>query len=145
MQSSEVYYLLVRRIRRGLVIFTILWFASVIVTCILALIVPGGRPWAVTAFLASIYIYLGRDHVGKRHISALRVSEYPQVVYWAHPTSGHQAFSNDAMHDCTLIMLHLRDGTEFEVRLPPEQMRAFIAWLVERNPSVRLGAYDETA
>ena len=141
MQSSQVYRLLVRRIRRGLIIFSILWLVSS-ASGGLALICPGGRPWAVAAFLAGILFYLGADHVRKRDASAWRVSENPQLVYWAHPMTPHQPLSDRAIHDCTLLMLHLRDGTEFEVGLPVAEMRSFVTWLSERNPSVRWGVYD---
>ena len=41
--------------------------------------------------------------------------------------------------------MHLRDGSELEVDLPPAEMRAFTAWLSERNPDMRWGAYDNSA
>jgi hypothetical protein len=142
MQSSEVYRLLARRIRRGLVIFPLLGFISA-VFCGLALGSPAGRPWAAAASLASFLLFLGFDHVRKRNVSAHKVSSNPQLVYWAHPTGRHQPLAINAINNCTFLMLHLRDGTAFEVGLPTAQMRAFIAWLGERSPSIRWGAYDQ--
>ena len=39
-------------------------------------------------------------------------------------------------------MLHLRDGRQFEAGLPPDEMSAFISWLAEQNPTMRMGTYD---
>ena len=141
MQSSEVYRLLARRIRRGLIIFPTLLLVTIVSSGV-ATVVTGGRPWAFVGLLPGFLFYFGWKHVFNRNVTARRVSEYPQLVYWAHPTVPFQIVSGDAIHDCTLLLLHLRDGREFEVGLPTAQMRAFIAWLVERNPSVRLGPYD---
>lgn len=142
MESPEVYRVLIHRIRRGLVICTILWYASV-AFIVLALMVPGGRPWAVTAFLTSLMCNYGVVHVRIRIATACAVSENPKLIYWAHPTSGRRRVSDVAIDDCILLMLHLRDGSEYEVGLPTVQMRVFINWLRENNPSVRVGAYDD--
>ena len=86
---------------------------------------------------------LGMQHVRARHISAWKVFENPQIVYWAHSTTRHQHLADEAIRDCRLLTLHLRDGRQFEVGLPPAEMRNFIDWLTERNPSVQWSAFDK--
>jgi hypothetical protein len=142
MEQPEAYCLFMRRVRRGAIIFKIL---SLVFTGVagLALATPGLRPWAAAAFLLGVCCLLGVRHVGGRYISARKVSENPQIVYWAHPTRPFESLSNDAIEECKLLLLHLRHGTQLEINLPPAEMRNFVAWLKERNSSMRWGAYDD--
>ena len=151
MQPAEIYRLLTQRVRRGLIIFTGLWFASVI-SCGLLMVYPAGRPWAAAIFLVGMFAGLGRAHVYKRNVAARKVAFDPRLVYWAHPILGLRkdphdprpigAFSSEAILDCTVLTLHLRDGTHCEVSLPNPEMHVFVAWLSEKNPTVRMGTYD---
>jgi len=61
MQSSEVYRLLARRIRRGLIIFTTLVLVTIVSSGV-AMGVTGGGPWAVISLLAGILFYLAWKH-----------------------------------------------------------------------------------
>jgi hypothetical protein len=143
MQPPEVFRLLTRKIRRGGIMFRILWLVSLGCTGA-ALFVPGFRSWAVAGFLASMLFMLGWIHVRGRYLSALAVSEHPQLVYWAHPTRAKDnRVSDDAINDCKLFTLHLRDGTQFQAHLSAKDTSNFIAWLKEQNPSVRFGPYDD--
>ena len=151
MSPAEVYRLLTQQIRRGLVIFPCLWLTSIVACSVLALI-PDERPWAAAMFLVAIVVGVGIAHVRKRAIEAQKVSSDPQLVYWAHPiqplrrgsrdASYVGSFSDEPIFDCTLLKLHLRDGTHFEASLPAAQMRVFLTWLSDHNPSVRFGDYD---
>jgi len=143
MQPHEVCNLLTRQISRGGKMFKTLWLVSS-GCCGVAFLAPGGRPWAVAALLASILFLVGWVHMRGRYLSAWNISENPQLVYWAHPsrTKDHLVSYED-INNCQLLTLHLRDGTQFLARLSAEDMRDFIAWLNERNPSVRWGASDD--
>ena len=142
MRSCEVYPLLSHRIRRGLVIWAILSSASVIVLLVAS---TQSAPWAISAFLIGIYCFVASLHVRRRNAQAYLVSMNPQLVYWAHPTSPHASLSEESVSECRLLMLHLRDGTQFEVSLPPEKMQSFVSWLVAENSTVKVGSYDVSA
>src|SRR3990172_5107491 len=150
MQSSEFYRMLIPSLRGAVIISSILWYVSIACGGV-ALFVPGGRPWAVIAFIAGVMFYLWSANLRKMNEAAYMISENPEVVYWAHPMGQHQPLSDDSIDDYTcpnpmlrrtFLRLHLRDGTQFEFGLPPAEMRRLVTWLRERNPSVRLGAYD---
>jgi hypothetical protein len=141
MQPSDVYSLLTRRIRRGLIVFSILRFAS-IGAAVWALVTPGNRPWGVSAFLLSILFHLGGNTVWKQNVSAWKISGDPGLVYWAHPNDLRQPCSPSATIKFRFLTLHLRDGQQFEVNLPPAEMQIFMKWLNERNPTMRWGAFD---
>jgi hypothetical protein len=143
MPAQEVYRLLVRRIRRGFIIFGVL---SVVLCMGSGLAWADGQTaWAVAAFIAAILVGLGFRHVRSRDISARKVSANPQIVYWAHPTV-IPANEQWLLRHTTVqsLSLHLRDGTQFDACLSPKEMESFIAWLRQSNPEVRLGAYDAT-
>jgi hypothetical protein len=106
-----------------------------------ASVTPGCRPWVVAAVLASILFYLALSLVRKGISLAWNVSEKPQLVYWAQPSTLSEKFSPDLI-DFKFLTLHLRNGRQLEVHLPPTEMRELITWLKDRNPSVRLGPYD---
>lgn len=143
MERPKEFILFVRRLRRGALLFRILWLSSIGLTG-LALLLPEHRYLAIGIFPLAILFALGMEHVSKRHISAWKVSKDPNLVYWVHPTSKHESAINDSMEDCKSLTLHLRDGCQFEVDLPPSDIRTFLAWLKEENPAVRWGNYDAT-
>jgi len=141
MESTEVYRLLTRQIRRGLIVFPTLGLVS----CAFGGVVLNTatlRPWALAALLAGINLFLGWNHVRKRAVAARKVSQNPRIVYWSHPNTRIRPLSYEAIEECTLITVHLRDATQLEVGLPPAQMRSFVAWLKEQNPTIRWGVYD---
>jgi hypothetical protein len=142
MQLPETYRSFMRRVRRGGIVLRILSLVFIGLGG-LALATPGFRPWTAAAFLLAVSCLLGVRHVGSRYVSAWKVSENPQIVYWAHPTTRHEHLADGAIQECELLTLHLRDGTQFELGLPPGDMRDFVTWLSERNASVRFGAYDQ--
>jgi len=141
MKEPRVYSHFKRRIRRGIVFFHILWFVSVAFGGVM-LVTPGRRCWAVVGLLMGILSGLAGRHVRERYISVRKVSENPQIVYWAHPSRPFERLSNEKIEECKQLILHLKDGTQVEVDLPPAEMGEFIAWLKENNPSIRWGPYD---
>lgn len=142
MDTTQIHHMLTRNIRRGLIIFSILKLISIIF-CGFALVTDGLRPWAAVSFMASIIFLLGFIHVQKRGIAAWKVSQDPQIVYWAHPSTAHEPLSSNSILECRILTLHLRDATQLEVNLPLEQMHSFIAWLKEHNSTIRWGSYDQ--
>jgi len=143
MQAQEVYRLLVRRVRRGIVMFGTLSA----VLCIASGLALADRhtAWAAAAFVAAILVGLGFRHVRSRDISARKISANPKIVYWAHPTV-IPANEQWLLRNTTVqsLSLHLRDGSQFDACLSPTEMESFIAWLRESNPAIRLGTYDTT-
>jgi hypothetical protein len=99
--------------------------------------------WAVAAFEAAILVGLGFRHVRSRDISARKISDNPQLVYWAHPTvipaNEQWLLTNTTVQS---LSLHLRDGSQFDACLSPKEMESFIGWLKCQNPTIRMGAYD---
>jgi hypothetical protein len=140
MTSSEIYRMLSRRARRGAIICSALWIAS-FAAIVWASVTAGGQPWVVAALLASILLYLAFNHVRKGKFLAWSVSEKPQIVYWAQHNAVTERFSPDVI-DFKSVTLHLRTGQQLEVHLGTAEMRDFITWLLDRNPSIRLGQYD---
>jgi hypothetical protein len=143
MQSTEVYRMLARRPRRGRAIFGTL--ALVLPVFAGISLVLGRGAWTLAAFLAGLLFALGFYHVTQREASARSIAENPQLVFWAHPTvirpQNRWLF---AFARLRFLMLHLRDGRQFEAGLPPDEMSAFISWLTEHNPDMRMGTYDNT-
>ena len=141
MEQPKAYRSFIRRVRCGVFLFQILTLASPVFGA-WALATPGCRSWAAVCFLVALLFGLARNQVRGRYISARKVSETPQIVYWAHPTRPFEPRSNETIGECKLLMLHLQDGTQLEVDLPPAEMCRLIDWLTEKNPSIRLGVYD---
>lgn len=150
MQSTEVYYLLSRRILFRVVFCKILSIGSIVVWVSLIVINVNfnGSPcygWAILAFLVGGVFHVFGVFALERARVAWRLAEEPRLVYWAHPTDpgGRMRYDGSRLTEsCSHLVLHLRDGSEFSATLPPRLMRLFISWLIEKNPSVRLGAYD---
>src|SRR5438045_720929 len=128
MQAQEVYRLLVRRIRRGVIIFG----ALSVVLCISSALAVANKQtaWAVAAFVAAILVGLGFLHVRSRDISARKISGNPQIVYWVHPTA-IPPNEQWLLRYTTVqsLSLHLRDGSQFDACLSPKEMESFITWL----------------
>lgn len=142
MEKTEAFRLITRQLRRGVILFKLLQFASIIGGGV-ALVFPVGRPWALAAFVAAILFRVAWVHVRGMYRSAWLACEDPQRVYWAHPTTRSGHVLEMPTDECRRLVLHLRDGTQCEFGLPAPEMRRFIAWLTERNPSIRWGAYDK--
>ena len=107
-----------------------------------AFIADGGKPWGVSgACVFGVFYYACLQMRAKERVG-VRVSEKPELVYWVHPTVLSQALSKDSILSVSLITLHLRDATQFEVSMAPNEMRSFIEWLQSRNPAVRIGPYE---
>ena len=103
----------------------------------------GTYSWALLAFLATVGCSLLLVHVGGRGVSAWKVSTNPKIVYWAHSTTRDEKKFDAPIADCPHVTLHLRDGTHLDIDLAPADMRIFVAWLTEHNPSIRCGRYDD--
>ena len=144
MQLPEGYRLFLRRGPRGMIIFGTLRLVSFLVV-VVALPMHFYPAWVVAGIFAYGLFTVGSHHVRNWYVSARKVSENPQLVYWAHPTTVRQHLSSDSIQNCRLLTLHLRDGTQFEVgaQMSQKEMRSFIAWLSESNPSIRWGFYDD--
>ena len=97
MEASEVASLLTRRYRRGLVIFSTLWLASIIWGGH-KLVASNNRSWAAAAFFAAILLGLGFNHARKGFVSAKHVSANPGMVYWAHSGSVRLPFSSRSLN-----------------------------------------------
>jgi hypothetical protein len=141
METPEIYRILSRRMHRGIIIFGALIFAL----CVLGgvALADKERTWGVSAILAALLCGVGFHRVRSRDSAALKISEQPHLVYWAHVTviPPRQQWLL-ASTDVQSLTLHLRDGTQFDACLAPNEMMKFTDWLTERNPSIRRGAYD---
>ena len=136
MEAPEVFRMLTRRIRRGFWI-CLIFFCLTSALGMTLLILSVGRQWAVLSFVAAMHFYVWRIFAARKMRSAVTVSQNPHHVYWVRPTTIQLSACSD-----TFIALHLRDGAELEVGLPIDEVRRFVAWLSEHNPSLRIGAYD---
>ena len=143
MESLKGLHSFVRRVRRGVIIFQALGLASAAFTGF-ELLRPGCRSWAASSFLAALLFGLARNHIRGRYFSARKVSENPEIVYWGHATTRFEHFSSEEIKGCRILTLHLRDGTQLEIDLPPAEMCNFVAWLRIQNLSMRWGSYDES-
>jgi hypothetical protein len=92
--------------------------------------------------LAALLFFLGFNHLREQFVAALKVSQDPQIVYWAHSRELPRRVARYGMKDYKVLTLHLRDGHQCEVNLPSDDLLKFTNWLRERNPSVRWGSYD---
>jgi hypothetical protein len=145
MQPPEISRLLTRWFYRRVIIFKIMQ----LVTCGCAgaaFLLPGGWRWAIGIFLICVLFTIGWAKARGGYLSARKVFQNPQFVYWAHPANPKDSrVSAEPVNGCKLLTLHLRDGTQFQPYLSAKDMPTFIAWLKEQNPSVRLGPYDDDA
>jgi hypothetical protein len=142
---------LLGRLERG----TLIWHAFSFIfwgtasVFIIGLSFPGRIPWAVTAFILGIVCRVtALLHVWPRYISASKVAENPQIVYWGHSTDPKGLALDGNATDSNALKLHLKDGTQLEVEtargtgVSQTQLGEIISWLRSRNPSMRWGRYD---
>lgn len=149
LQLPEGFCKLIRRLRRGGIIFQSLYFIFLGCACA-TLIFHWGISWAITAFIMSLVCRLTvLLSVGRQYISAWKVAENPQIVYWAHSLDGQGRAIDTLVTESKNIRLHLKDGTQLAVEavrgtgISQEQLREIISWLQQRNPSIRWGNYDK--
>lgn len=106
-----------------------------------------GLQAAVPAFMICLWFNVRTIMERNRHNQVLCIARNRQLVYWAQPIVETKLFSPplllDSQADCTRLKLHLRDGTGFEVGLPLPEMRAYVTWLRETNPTLRWGVGDD--
>jgi hypothetical protein len=148
LQLPEGFCKLIRRLRRGGIIFNSLYYVFLGCACA-ALIFHWGISWAITAFILGLVCRLTfLLSVGRRYISAWKVAENPQIVYWAHSLDGQGRAIVEPVAESKNIRLHLKDGTQLAVEAvrgtgtSHEQLREIISWLRQCNPSIRWGDYD---
>lgn len=144
MNPPEIYHLLTRRVRIGRIVFG----SIMVVACAFlgfACLAVDGKPWAVSAFCVGGIFHYAFIQMKRKEEIARKVSVEPGLVYWVHPTRLRRQLSKDAFLDCSLITLHLRDASQYEVGMASEDIRIFVGWLLEHNPSVRVGSYDDVS
>jgi hypothetical protein len=130
-----------RKLRRGALILRILWMFLIALSA-LALILNAWL-WSLLAFLTVIACVLLGIHVSRRYLAAWKVSTNPQWVYWVHATPGFDRSLDAPIADCSHLTLHLRDGSFLQIDLPPNSINELVVWLVEHNPTLRCGPYDD--
>jgi hypothetical protein len=143
MQPNEVFRLINRRLRRGVILFKFLQIVSIVGTGA-ALLFPSWRPWAATAFLGAVLFGVAWIHVRGMYHSAWKLCNEPQIVYWAYSVDKRGHISEGPTATSTRLVLHLRDGTKCEIGLSASEMEKFVTWLKESNPSVRWGDFDKS-
>jgi hypothetical protein len=142
MQPSEVYRLLTRQMPKRVIIFQLCSLAFMVCSAT-ALFSWRSFSWAIAAFLTSFLFIVGWVLMRQKCVAAWKASENPKIVYWAQTRELPRRVARYGMRDYKVLTLHLRDGHQCEVNLPPDDLRKFTNWLSERNPSVRWGAYDD--
>jgi len=139
MQPAEIFHLLVRHLPKRVVIFQILSLAFMLYS-IMALFTWHNFPWAIAAFLTSFLLIMSWVLMRQKCINAWKVSNNPQIVYWAHlrefPRQMSRRLAFYGMRDYKILALHLRDGQQCEFHLPPERLRSFTDWLNKQNSSI---------
>jgi hypothetical protein len=150
LQVPEGFRLFIRHLRRGVIICKFLFFAFSGCAGI-ALMFHGGIPWSISAFImglaCGVNILL---HVGRRYISALKVAEHPEIVYWVHSINPKRQgqITDMSVTESKNLKLHLKDGMHLEIDavhgISQAHLRDISFWLRERNPSMRCGYYDNT-
>ena len=144
MQPPEVFRLLTRQVPHRVIIFQILSLVFMLYS-IMALFTWHSFPWAIAALLTSFLFIMGWVLMRQKCINAWKVSNNPQIVYWAYSREFSPALSRRlafyGIRDYKILTLHLRDGYQCEFHLPLDNVRKFTAWLSEQNPSVKWDAY----
>ena len=149
LQLPEGFRKLIRLLRRGVIISQSLYY--VFLGCAVgALIFHAGTAWAIAAFIMSFICRLNVVlHVGRRYISALKIAENPEIVYWGHSINRQGQAIDTLVVESKNIKLHLKDGRQLDVDavtgtgISQEQLREIISWLRRHNPSIRWGDYDK--
>ena len=149
LQLPERYRKLIRRLRRGGIIFFSLSLVFGACACA-ALVFHWGISWAISAFIMSLVCRLTLVlSVGRKYVSAWKVAENPEIVYWAHSLDGQGRAIDKPLSESKNVRLHLKDGTQLEVEAvrgtgtTQDQLREVISWLSRCSPSTRLGNYDQ--
>lgn len=144
MQPTEIFRLLTRQMPKRVIVFQFCSLAFMACS-FSALVSWRSISWAVASFLASFLLILAWVLLRQKCIVAWKVSNNPELVYWAHSHDLPLRIARFGMNDYKVFKLHLRDGEQIEVNLPPDDLQTITAWLSERNSSVRWGAYDLVA
>jgi len=140
MEKKEAFRLITRQQRRGVILFKLLYYVAAIGGGVA--FVSSRYSWALTALVIGILFGNIWFPIRNMYLSSWKACENPQMVYWAHPTARGGHVLEKPTDECTRLVLHLRDGTQTEFGLLAPEMRQFIAWLKEQNPSIRWGAYQ---
>ncbi len=153
LQLPEGFCMLIRRLRRGGIILHSFYFffcGCAGGAFIAGMGFHGWIPWAIVAFIMSLVCRLtALLPVGRKYISAWKVAENPQIVYWAHSLDGQGRAVDESVTESKNIRLHLKDGTQLAIEavrgtgISQEQLREVISWLRQRNASIRWGNYDK--
>lgn len=147
----EGLYKLIRRLRRGGIFFQSL--NRIFLGCGFGALI---FHWGITLFILCFVMGLvcrltARLHIGRRYISARKVAENPQIIYWGHDTDQQGLATDWAVTQSKTITLHLKDGSQLAIEavrgagITQEQLREVISWLRQKNPSIGWGNYDKPA
>jgi hypothetical protein len=140
MQPSDVFRLLTRQMPKRVIVFQLLQLAFMACS-IMALFYWRSLSWAIAAFLTSFFFTMAWVLTRQKCMAARKISQNPQIVYWAHSRELPRRVARYGMKDYKDLTLHLRDGQQCEFRLPKNVILNVTAWLTEQNPSVRWDNY----
>jgi uncharacterized membrane protein len=87
MEKTEAFRLITRQFCRGVILFKLLQFASMIGGGV-ALIFPVGRPWGLAAFVGAILFGVARVHVRATYLSAVSQDLIDDSARRAHHPAG---------------------------------------------------------
>ena len=142
MQPTEVFLLLTRQMPKRVIFFQFCSLA--LMACsVTALFSWHSLSWAIASFLASLLFIIGWVLMRQKCNAAWKISNNPQMVYWAHSRALPPRIARYVMKDYRVLTLHLRDGVQLDVNLPLHDLSKFSSWISERNPSVRWGFQEE--
>jgi hypothetical protein len=155
LQLPEGFRKLLKRLRRGGIIF----YSLYLVFCGLAggaffagIILHAWGFWVLAIFLFFLSLACRLTvlvSIGRKHISAWKAAENPQIIYWAHSLDGQGRATDKIVTESRNVRFHLKDGTQFEVEAvlgtgtSQEELREVISWFRQRNSSIRWGNYDK--
>ena len=143
LSADDVYRLLATKVLRGRFFGAVLFVLS-LGGLVCSLTIFPSAPWAIASALGGALFGFVFYRSRQKLDLARRISNEPQLVYWAHPTLLRQTQGGQTI-DSTFITLHSRSGASFEVAVSRDQLLAIVVWLREHNPNIRLGPYDDTA
>ena len=92
---------------------------------------------AVAAFIVCVASKAGAMQLHRKLVLAHRISDEPELVYWAHPC---RSFVRG--YAC-ILTLHSRTGQALELATSREEALRVTTWLRQHNPGMRLGDYDD--
>lgn len=140
MQPLEVFRLLTRQMPKRIIIFQLCSLAFMACS-VMALFSWHSFSWVIAAFLTSILLITSWVLMRQKCINAWKISQNPQIVYWAHSRELPRRVARYRMKDYKDLTIHLRDGQQCEFRLPKNAILNFTAWLNQQNPSVHWDNY----